>query len=278
MKTFWTSLPHSTPRTLTSRGEKDDGKRECLGGGDGDRVAGAESLRRDEVARLADRRPQYAGKASECDGDGSEGAGLDHGEERAAVEEAEQRREGLAQVNVHAAGLGHHGGELTVAERPGNGEDARDHPCDEQPASGTDLPRDLRRDYEDVGADHDAGDDHDGIDHRGRRRAGVWIGHCGATRQGRDGHRSKPGRIEVSTQSKCARFSRNVATAQVGALTTSHKISTEGPDRCTATSCLSACPSSVRQCLPCAVYVLPLLVAAGVSGLCVAFPYQYATE
>ena len=99
-------------------GEKDDdGDAEELGGGERESVGAADVDRRDEVTRLADAGEEDAGEAGEGDGDGGDGAGLDDEQQGPSIEEAAQGREGLAQVDVLAAGAGHHAGEFAVGER-----------------------------------------------------------------------------------------------------------------------------------------------------------------
>ena len=88
----------------------------------------------DEPVLRGDRGDEDAEELGERDGDGGDGAGLDDGEEGPAVEEAGQRAEGFAQVDVLAAGLGHGGGEFAVAERGDQGEDGGDEPDEHQQA------------------------------------------------------------------------------------------------------------------------------------------------
>ena len=72
-----------------------------------------------------DRRKENAEELAEGDADGGDGAGLDDEEERPAVEESPERAEGLAEIDVLAAGLGHHGGQFAVAERGDDGHERR---------------------------------------------------------------------------------------------------------------------------------------------------------
>ena len=104
--------------------------------------------------------PEDAEIFGEADGDRRNRAGLDDEKERPAVEEAPERREGFAQVNVLPARLRHHRGEFAVGERRHEREQTCDDPDDEQPTGCADLPRDVGGDDEDAGADHRTGDDH----------------------------------------------------------------------------------------------------------------------
>ena len=78
--------------------------------------------------------------AREPDGDRRDRAGLNDEKERPAVEETPERREGFAQINVLAAGLGHHGGQLAVGERGHERQQTGNEPDDKQPAGRADLP------------------------------------------------------------------------------------------------------------------------------------------
>ena len=83
-----------------------------------------------------------------------ERAGLDHQEQRPAVEESAERAEGLAQVDVLAARLWHRGRQFAIAERRDHGDHRSDHPGHEHQSRRTYLARDIGRDNEDAGADH----------------------------------------------------------------------------------------------------------------------------
>ena len=69
---------------------------------------------------------EHAEKSRKGHGHRGDRARLDHQEERPAVEKAPKRRVGFAQVNVLAAGLGHHRRELAVGERRADGQKAGD--------------------------------------------------------------------------------------------------------------------------------------------------------
>ena len=103
-----------------------------------------------------------AGVFGEGDGDGGDGAGLDDDEQGPAVEEAPEASEGLAQVDVLAAGVRHGGGEFSIAERGDDGEGRADEPAEDQQAGGFHLARDIGADDEDAGADHRAHDERGG--------------------------------------------------------------------------------------------------------------------
>ena len=81
-----------------------------------------------EPVRGRDGWEKDAEKFAESDADGGDGAGLDDEEERPAVKKSPERPERLAQINVLAAGLGHHGGQFAVAECADEGHDGGDHP------------------------------------------------------------------------------------------------------------------------------------------------------
>src|ERR1039458_5629592 len=107
------------------------------------------------VAR-ADAGEEDAEELAERDTDGCDGAGLDDEEEGPAVEESPQRPQRLAQVNILPAGPGHHGGELAVAERAGDGHGRRHQPGRDQQRRRSNRPAHVRRDDEDARPDHRA--------------------------------------------------------------------------------------------------------------------------
>ena len=113
------------------------------------------------VGEMAGR--QHAEVAGEGDGDRGDGAGLDDQEQGPAVEESPERAVGFAEIDVLAAGAGHHGRQFAVAQGGADGESAGDEPGRQQPAGGPDLARDVGGDDEDARADHGAGDEHGGI-------------------------------------------------------------------------------------------------------------------
>jgi hypothetical protein len=118
--------------------------------------------RRDEVVVLGKPRNQVPGVAREADGDCRDRAGLDHHEERPAVEESPERRERFAQIDVLAAGARHHRGELSVRERRGERQHAGEDPGREQETGTSGLPSHFGGDEEDARPDHRAHDNHRG--------------------------------------------------------------------------------------------------------------------
>ena len=101
-----------------------------------------------------DRGEEDAEKLAEGYADGGNGAALNDEKERPAVEEAPQRAEGLAQVDVLAAGLGHHGRQFAVGERRDDGHEAGDQPGRNQQGGRVHDARDVGGDDEDAGANH----------------------------------------------------------------------------------------------------------------------------
>ncbi len=97
------------------------------------------------------------------DGDGGNGRGLDDQQHRPAIKEAAERAKSLAQVDVLAARLRHHCGELAEAQRADERHHAGKDPDQQQQARAADLMSDIRGDEENAGADHRPGDDHRGV-------------------------------------------------------------------------------------------------------------------
>ncbi len=95
-----------------------------------------------------------AEKLAEGHGHCGDGPCLDDQEERPAIEKTPQRSQRLAQVDVLAAGLGHHGRQLAVAERGGEGQDGRHHPRAQKQRRGAGAAGNVRADNVDAGADH----------------------------------------------------------------------------------------------------------------------------
>ena len=109
---------------------------------------------------LGEPRNQIRRVAGEADGDRRDRAGLDHHEQRPAVEESPQRRERFAQVDVLPAGPRHHRRQLAVGQRSGERQHAGDDPGDQQQPGLAGLPSHLGRHEEDARPDHRADDDH----------------------------------------------------------------------------------------------------------------------
>ena len=126
-------------------------------------ITGREIHRPDDPGGGRNRRQQDAQKPGEGDRDRRDGSGLDHQEQRPAVEKTPERAVGFAQINVLSARSRHHGGQFAVAQGADEGERAGEEPHDQEPAGRTDLPRNVRRNDEDARPDHRAGDNHDGI-------------------------------------------------------------------------------------------------------------------
>ncbi len=87
-----------------------------------------------QIVVRRDRGQEDAGVFGEGHRDGCDGAGLDDGEERPAVEEAPEASEGFAQVDVLAAGVWHGRGQFAVAERRDDGEGRADEPAENEQA------------------------------------------------------------------------------------------------------------------------------------------------
>ena len=75
-----------------------------------------------------------AEKPGEGDRDRRDRSGLDHQEQRPAVEKTPERAVGFAQINVLSAGARHHGGELAVAQSTNERERAGEEPHEQEPA------------------------------------------------------------------------------------------------------------------------------------------------
>ncbi len=144
--------------------QEDQQHADQLGRGQRERVAAGDMDRRDEIVAFGNARPQHAEIAREADGHGRYRAGLDDEKERPAVEESAQRRPGFLQINILASGMRHHGRQLAIRQRGGDGQQPGDDPGGEQPSGAAKLPRHFRRDDEDAGTDHGSGNDHGGIE------------------------------------------------------------------------------------------------------------------
>ena len=149
-----TILPYSRPRVLVQVSSSDHADRDHLRRGKRNRVARRDVDWPDQVAVLRHRRNKDRGKARECHRYRGDGPGLNHGEESPPVKKAPQRREGLAQVNVHAAGLRHHRRQFAVGKRRRNRQHAGEHPRHQHPAGAADQPRHIGGNDEDPRADH----------------------------------------------------------------------------------------------------------------------------
>src|SRR5438132_1605869 len=99
----------------------------------GPRTDFATSSYRLDVSAPPQGRDEDAEELGEGDGDGGDGAGLDDEEDGPAVLEAPQGAVGLAQVDVLAAGVRHHAGQLGVAQRPHDRHHPGQQPDEQQP-------------------------------------------------------------------------------------------------------------------------------------------------
>ena len=93
-----------------------------------------------------------------------DGSGLNDEEKRPAVEKSPEGPERFAQVDVLAAGLGHHGGQLAVAQGADHGHDRGDDPRAQIERRRIGEARDIAVDDEDAAADHGADDDRGGAE------------------------------------------------------------------------------------------------------------------
>src|SRR5713226_525609 len=112
------------------------------------------SDRCDNVVIDGNLRPNDTEKLCEADRDSRNGAGLNNEEKCPAVEKTPKRRERFAQINILPAGLRHHRGQLAVRERRRQSQQASDDPDNQQPSGRAYLPRNVRGDDENAGADH----------------------------------------------------------------------------------------------------------------------------
>ena len=93
-----------------------------------------------------------------------DGPGLDDEKERPAVEKSPEGAERVAQVDVLAAGFGHHGGELAIAQGADHGHDRGDDPRAQIKRRRIGEARDVAVDNENAAADHGADDDGGGAE------------------------------------------------------------------------------------------------------------------
>ncbi len=131
-----------------------------------------------EPVGAGDGGEEDAEEFAEGDTDGGDGAGLDDEEEGPSVEKAPHGAEGFAEVDVLAAGRGHHGGEFAIGERADDGHEAGDDPGGEEEGRGVSGAGDIGIDKEDAGADHGADDDGSGAE-KPERGYQLWAGKRG---------------------------------------------------------------------------------------------------
>ncbi len=102
---------------------------------------------------------EHAEKLAESYADCGDGARLDHEKERPAIEKTPERPKRLAQVNILAAGFGHHGGEFAIAQRADDRHEGGDHPCSHKERRRVGAARDISVDKENAGTNHGSRDD-----------------------------------------------------------------------------------------------------------------------
>ena len=103
-------------------------------GGDGEQtLAGKTDAAKAEPDTRIDDGEENAGETAKGDGDCGDSAGLNHQQQSPAEAESPEATVSLAQEDVLAARLRHHGGEFTVSECAGHRHEAGDEPYGEQP-------------------------------------------------------------------------------------------------------------------------------------------------
>ena len=155
---FCTNAPASTPRQLTHVRSAMIADRDQL------RARQREEAELEQQVVLAEVQPDAAEELGERDRHRRVEPALDDEEDRPAVEEPDERPEGLAQKDVLAAGLGHHRAQLAVGERAEQRQRAADEPQAEVDAGRADEPGHDRRRDEDARADHRAHDQRRGAE------------------------------------------------------------------------------------------------------------------
>ena len=136
--------------------------------------------------RTRNRWKENAQEFAEGHADGGDGPGLNDEKKRPAVEKSPQGPERFAQVDVLAAGPGHHGGQLAVAQGADHGHDRGDDPCAQVERRRVGEPRDVAIDNEDAAADHGPHDDRGGAEQAQtlhHLRAGTGFGLDGGPRR-----------------------------------------------------------------------------------------------
>ncbi len=169
---FCTIAPVRTPKIFST-----ERKITMHDGGQVLRIQADVHVAQDHWARLGNRRDmrnadepvvdetewkEDAEKLAEGDADRRDGSRLHHQKQRPAVEEAPHRPERLAQINILAAGVRHHGRQFAVGERARDGQESGHQPCAHQQRGRIDLAGDIGRDNEDAGADHRTHHQHGG--------------------------------------------------------------------------------------------------------------------
>ena len=124
---------------------------------------GSERAQFEDPGRRGEPGEQHAGEFGEGDRHRRDRRRLNHEQHRPAVQESPQWPEHLANVDILPAGVRHGGGELAVVQSGHHCHKAGDQPYRQQQPRAIDLPRNVRRDDEDAGADHRADHDHRGV-------------------------------------------------------------------------------------------------------------------
>ena len=194
VKTFCTSAPNFMPKMFTAASNSDNDDSGKIRSADADlhiaKHHGADGDGRNvrdvpQPMRAGNRRKEDAEKFAEGHANGGDGSGLNDEKERPAVEKAPQRTQRFAQVDILAAGLGHHGGQLAVAERADHGHDGGDDPGCQIERRRIGEARDIAVDDKDAAADHRSHNDGGGAEQAQalhQLRAGFRI--CSAARHG----------------------------------------------------------------------------------------------
>ena len=167
VKMFWISAPKLDAEDIHDGQQNDDDDAGEVGRVDADlHVAQHHGADRESAGTWAMCQSQCvvemvgkedAKELAKRHADGGDGSGLDDEKQRPAVKKSPQRPQRLAQVNVLAAGLGHHRGQFAVAERANHGQHGRDHPRAQEERRRVGAAGDVGIDKKDAGADHGAG-------------------------------------------------------------------------------------------------------------------------
>ncbi len=150
--------------------------------------------------------------ARESHDDRGDRSRLNDEEQRPAVEKSPQRRIRFAQVNVLAARLRHHRRKFAVGERRGERHESGDDPREREAARRARLPRDVRGDEKNSGADHRADDDHRRIEDAQLANETSWRS-GGRSRRRNSASRSWTRRLRADAQI-LARTRRGIGSAQ----------------------------------------------------------------
>ncbi len=108
------------------------------------------------------RRKEIAKKLAEGHSNSGYSASLDHQKQSPSVEEAPQRPQRFAQINVLPASLGHHGRQFAIRERAHNSHESGNQPGAQQQRRRVGLAGNFGGHNKDAGADHGAHDQRGG--------------------------------------------------------------------------------------------------------------------